>query len=60
MNVLQVLCDLLDLVQDMNTQIAAHVHASSPPPNNAAAFTIEAANTQQLAAQLKSITLQRS
>ena len=56
-NVLQVLCDLLDVVQDMNVQIAAHVHASSPPPNNAGAFSADATKTSVLAGKLKPITL---
>ncbi len=56
-NVLQVLCDLIDVVQHMNIQIAAHVHASSPPPNNATAFTAEAVKTLELNKQLKPITI---
>lgn len=56
-NVLQVLCDLIDVVQDMNLQIAAHVHASSPPPNNAAAFTTDAAKAVALSSKIKPITL---
>ncbi len=30
-NVLQVLCDLLDLVQQMNAQLASHTHGPTPP-----------------------------
>lgn len=56
-NVLQVLCDLIDLVDQMNVQLAGHVHASSPPPNNAAAFASASANAQLQAAKLKPITL---
>ncbi|WP_025108607.1 hypothetical protein [Pseudomonas sp. H1h] len=56
-NVLQVLCDLIDLVDQMNTQIASHVHASSPPPNNAAAFTAGSTSAKQQALKLKPITL---
>ncbi len=55
-NVLQVLCDLLDLVEQMNTQIAAHVHASSPPPGNAGAFSANAATASGMNGQLKPIT----
>ena len=33
-NLFQVVCDLLDLVQEMNTQLAGHVHEESPVPNN--------------------------
>lgn len=56
-NALRVLGDLLDLVQQMNTQIASHVHASSPPPTNAAAFGADAAKAGLLSAELGSVTL---
>ncbi|AIS15534.1 hypothetical protein JM49_28790 [Pseudomonas chlororaphis subsp. aurantiaca] len=56
-NVLQVIGDLLDLVQDMNTQLAVHTHGPTPPPGNAAAFTADAAKAAGLAAKLKPITL---
>lgn len=56
-NVLQVLCDLLDLVQEMNVQLAEHTHGPTPPPSNAAAFTACSTGTQTLAFKLKSITL---
>ncbi len=42
-NVLQVLCDLLDLVEQMNTQIAIHIHAPNHPPGNATVFTMASA-----------------
>lgn len=57
-NVLRVLGDLLDLVQQMNTQIAAHGHPQlGAPPTNAAAFTADAAKAALLSAELESITL---
>lgn len=56
-NVLRVLGDLLDLVQQMNTQISLHVHASGPPPTNAAAFGTDAAKAGLLSAELGSVTL---
>lgn len=34
-NVLQILCDLLDLVEQMNTQLAAHTHLPGPMPSPA-------------------------
>lgn len=55
-NVLQVLCDLLDLVQQMNSQIAVHAHASSPAPDNTAVFTSAAAAAKQHLAKLRPIT----
>lgn len=57
-NVLQVLCDLLDLVQAMNTQLAGHTHVPGPTPSptDAAGFTAKAAQVLALATQLKPIT----
>lgn len=56
-NVLQVLLDLIDLVQQMNTQLAGHGHPSlNAPPSTAAAFTTNAATAQQLNGQLAPIT----
>nr|WP_315492722.1 hypothetical protein [uncultured Pseudomonas sp.] len=56
-NVLQVVCDLLDLVQQMNTQLAGHTHGPTPVPGNAGAFIGNAAKATALAGQLKPITL---
>lgn len=55
-NVLQVLCDLIDLVQQMNVAITAHKHGPTPPPDNAAEFTTHAASATAQAAKLKPIT----
>ncbi|MEC4238277.1 hypothetical protein [Pseudomonas sp. DSV-1] len=55
-NVLQVLCDVIDLVIQMNTDIAGHQHASSPIPTNAASFAGHAGTGTQLSGQLKPIT----
>ncbi|MDR6914795.1 hypothetical protein J2X66_001660 [Pseudomonas sp. 3296] len=55
-NVLQVLCDLIDLVTQTNTELAAHVHGPSPVPANAANFTTNAGTGLQLTGQLKPIT----
>ena len=55
-NVLQVLCDVIDLVIQMNTDIAGHQHASSPVPTNAASFAGHAGTGTQLFGQLKPIT----
>jgi hypothetical protein len=37
-NIFQVVCDLLDLVQHMNTQLAAHTHGPTSVPGNASVF----------------------
>lgn len=56
-NVLKILCDLLDIVEQMNTALAGHTHGPSPVPSNAGAFTAAGASTKMLSAQLKPITL---
>ena len=58
-NVLQVLCDLLDLVTAMNTQLAGHTHVPgpAPSPSDASAFTDNAAQATALVGLLKPITL---
>ena len=58
-NVLQILCDLLDLVTAMNTQLAGHTHVPgpTPSPSDAGAFTDNAAQANALAGRLKTITL---
>ncbi|WP_455823861.1 hypothetical protein [Pseudomonas graminis] len=55
-NVLQVLGDVIDLVQQMNTAIAVHKHGPTPPPDSTGEFTKYAGAAQTLAGQLKSIT----
>lgn len=56
-NVLQVLCDLLDVVEQMNTQLASHTHGPTPVPTNAAAFASAGAKAGALGGKLKPITL---
>ncbi|WP_448125688.1 hypothetical protein [Pseudomonas veronii] len=56
-NVLQVLCDLLDLVQQMNTQLASHTHGPTPVPGNASVFLSNSGTATQLGAKIKKITL---
>ncbi|MCM2377863.1 DUF2345 domain-containing protein [Pseudomonas marginalis] len=55
-NVLQVLCDLIDLVQQMNVAIASHKHGPTPPPDNAGEFATHATSATALAGQLNPIT----
>ncbi|MBJ2225856.1 hypothetical protein, partial [Pseudomonas sp. MF7451] len=55
-NVLQVLCDLLELVQQMNIQIAMHVHLGITPPSNSEVFHQSAVEADSLMAKLKPIT----
>lgn len=58
-NVLQILCDLLDLVEKMNIQLAAHTHMPGPAPaaKDATAFTKSAYKASDLLATLISIKL---
>lgn len=56
-NIFQMVCDLLDLVQQMNTQLASHTHGPTPVPGNAAEFITNAGTATLLAGKLKPITL---
>lgn len=58
-NLFQVVCDTLDLLQQMNTQLAAHTHlpGPSPSPADSQAFIAKAAQATAMGKQLKSITL---
>lgn len=58
-NLFQVVCDMLDLLQQMNTQLAAHTHVPGPTPSptDAAAFTAKATQAVALTLKLKPITL---
>lgn len=54
-NVLQVLCDTLDLLEQMNLQIAAHTHSATPPPSasDVTKFATFAANSKVLSGKVK-------
>ncbi|WP_095068247.1 MULTISPECIES: hypothetical protein [Pseudomonas] len=56
-NIFKVLCDTLDLLQEMNTQIAAHTHGPTPPPSSAGEFTGNAAKAVLMSTKLSAITL---
>lgn len=57
-NLLQVVCDLLDLVEAMNTQLAGHTHqpGPTPSPGDASGFSEKAVTAAALAGKLKPIT----
>jgi len=55
-NLFQVLCDTLVLIEQMAEQIASHVHGSSPPPTIAAAFIADGVEAASLHTALKAIT----
>lgn len=58
-NLFQVICDMLDLLQQMNTQLATHTHVPGPSPNSAdaLAFLVKAELASALALKLRPITL---
>jgi hypothetical protein len=58
-NLFQVVCDLLEVVQQMNTQLAAHTHlpGPAPSPTDSSAFTAKSAQALALAMKLKPITI---
>lgn len=56
-NLFQVVCDLLDLVEDMNKQLAWHTHGSIPAPSNTGVFLDFAAKILPMNMLLKQATL---
>ncbi|ELS40694.1 Prophage PSSB64-01, Orf36 [Pseudomonas syringae pv. syringae B64] len=56
-NIFKIVCDLLELVHDMNTQIAAHTHGQTTAPNNSLAFIGCAGKVKLLFSKLSSIVL---
>jgi hypothetical protein len=58
-NLFQIVCDTLDLLQELSTQLAAHTHVSGPQPSQGdmAAFSEKAAQALLLSRRLKPITL---
>ncbi len=56
MNLFQTVCEILELIQEMNILLAAHTHGASPVPSNAAALLVNARSAETLAASLKLIT----
>ncbi|MCP1489318.1 hypothetical protein J3D48_005631 [Pseudomonas fluorescens] len=59
LNLFQVVCDMLDLLQQMNTQLAAHTHIAGPipSPSDVTAFSEKAAKALNLSMKLKLVTL---
>jgi hypothetical protein len=57
-NLFQVVCDMLDLLQKMSMQLAMHTHSPglAPSPSDAALFFERAENFQVMSVKLKSIT----
>jgi hypothetical protein len=55
-NIFTVLVDLIDIVQNMNEGIAAHIHGSSTTPSNALAFASDGARAIALNLKLRPIS----
>ncbi|WEX14414.1 hypothetical protein P2T68_27955 [Pseudomonas sp. G11] len=55
-NVLQVVCDLLELVEIMNAQLASHTHGASPVPQTSGKFLNNAMKSVELAVKLRGVT----
>ena len=56
-NIFKVLCDFLDLVVQMNTQLASHTHGSTPTPGNTTDFLKNSVDATLLGIELKKVTL---
>lgn len=56
-NLFQIVCDILDLMEVMARQIAGHVHGGSPTPTTSAAFIADAVTVRTLSSTLKAVTL---
>ncbi|VVO65928.1 hypothetical protein PS903_01024 [Pseudomonas fluorescens] len=57
-NVLKILCEFLDLVCEMNNQLAAHTHlpGPTPSPTDSAAFSNNALSAAMMSEKMRSLT----
>ena len=55
-NLFQVVCDLLDLVQEMNIQVASHTHGPTPIPGNTLDFVSNASKSGYLSEKIRLVT----
>ena len=56
-NIFKVVCDLLEVLHLMNTQIERHTHGPTPPPSNSENFSANASLALKLKETLASITV---
>lgn len=58
-NVLELVCDLIEIVEQMNAQLASHTHlpGPTPAPSDVAGFASKAKDATLLYSKLKAITL---
>lgn len=57
LNIFSVLCETLDLVEQLARQVSSHVHGPSPVPETANSFSADAIRAAVLSSSLKAITL---
>ncbi|MCU7251190.1 hypothetical protein [Pseudomonas koreensis] len=55
-NLFQIVCEVLDLLREMNIQLATHTHGPTPAPGNANTFIAASATATHLGTKLKLIT----
>ncbi|ELQ15753.1 hypothetical protein A986_15341 [Pseudomonas fluorescens BRIP34879] len=55
-NIFKILCETLDLVEQMATQLAGHIHGASPVPTISASFTADASRAAELYMRLIEVT----
>ena len=58
-NLFRIVCDVIDLVEQMNSQLSAHTHLPGPvpSPSDAAVFTEKEIKAKSISEKLKLITL---
>ena len=56
-NLFQVVCDLIDVMEETNLQIAAHIHQPNQPPNNAQTFVDASVTSKKIGITLKPTVL---
>lgn len=59
-NIFQVVCELLELLHNMSSEIAAHTHGPTSIPGNALPFSTTAAKAAWLHTLLQPITTQKA
>lgn len=55
-NIFQVLCDTLELIEQLASQLAGHVHGVSPIPTNSTSFAADAVRASKLYMSLREVT----
>lgn len=56
LNIFQIVCEMLDMIQQMNLQIAEHEHKDIPPPKSAELFLNNASSALLLLGKVRAVT----